>query len=100
MLLRIVSKLFKVKLEPIYKIVMFLDLDMEAILNESLVSFQDFSDKMSHKVQRQAWTFFLEKTVICYIQCMLNSSSKIKASSSEKVVVKIRDDYEIIQNRF
>jgi hypothetical protein len=49
---RIVGKLFKVKLEPIYKAVQFLDLDMEAILNESLISFQDFSDKMSYKVQR------------------------------------------------
>ena len=28
----------------------YLDLDMEEILNESLISFQDFSEKMSHKV--------------------------------------------------
>jgi len=73
---------------------------MEEILNESLTSFQDFTDKMSYKVQRQAWTFFLEKTVICYIQCMLNSSLKIKQGSSEKVVDKIREDYEKIQDRF
>ena len=42
--------MFKIKLEPIYKQVQFLDLDMEEILNESLISFQDFSEKMSHKV--------------------------------------------------
>ena len=31
LLLRIVSKLFKIKLEPIYKQVQFLDLDMEDV---------------------------------------------------------------------
>ena len=66
---------------------------MEGVLNISLVTFQDFTDKMSIQVQRQAWSFFLEKTVICYIQCMLNSSAKIKQGSSEKVVIKIREDY-------
>ena len=38
--------------------------------------------------------------MICYIQCMLTSSSKIDNKSSEKVVVKIREDYDIINNRF
>lgn len=52
LLQRIVQKLFKQKVEPIFKTFQFLDLDMEEILNESLTSFQDFTEKMSYKVQR------------------------------------------------
>ena len=73
LLLRLISQIFKNKLEHRFKC-QFLDLDMESILNESLNSFCGYAEQMSHKVQRQAWTFYLEKTVIYYIQCMLNSS--------------------------
>jgi hypothetical protein len=50
LLLRISSKLFKDKLDPIYKKIQFLDLDMEMILNESLIHFNDFSEKMTFKI--------------------------------------------------
>ena len=50
LLCRISSKLFSTKLDPIFKKINFLDLDMEFILNESLVHFNDFSEKMTFKV--------------------------------------------------
>jgi len=45
----------------------FLTLDMELILNESMKIFERQTDLMSQSSARQAWTCFLEKTVICYI---------------------------------
>lgn len=55
---------------------------------------------MSKSTSREAWTGFLEQTVLCYIQCMLNSSSKIRAKSSDDAIAKIREDYSKIEERF
>jgi hypothetical protein len=40
---------------------------MEYILNESFKFFEDYAGKMSKSTGRQAWTSFLERTVLCYI---------------------------------
>jgi hypothetical protein len=78
----------------------FLELDMEIILNESFRFFEDYGNKMSESTARLAWTTFLERTVLCYIQCMLNSSKKIRSKSSEEAIDKIKDDYHKIELRF
>ena len=90
---------FKLKLKGLFDR-NFLELDMEYVLNESLKIFEDYSGKMSKSTGRQAWTEFLEKTVHCYLQCMLNSSSKIRAKSSDDAIAKIREDYTKIEQRF
>ena len=89
------SSIFKLKLEPLYNR-NFLELDMEPILNESFRFFEDYASKMSKSTSRQGWACFLERTVLCYIQCMLNSSNKIRQKSSEEAIAKIREDYEKI----
>ena len=38
--------------------------------------------------------------MLCYIQSMLNSSSKIRAKSSDDTIAKIREDYARIEGRF
>lgn len=58
--------LFRVKLRALYDRT-FLELDMEAILNESFKLFEDYAGKMSKSTARAAWTCFLEQTVLCYI---------------------------------
>lgn len=73
---------------------------MDSVLTASLAVFADYAGKMSKSTARQAWANFLEQTVHCYIQCMLNSSSKIRAKSSEVALAKIREDYEKIAQRF
>lgn len=73
---------------------------MDQALTESLKIFEDYSIKMSKSTSRQAWTAFLEQTVLCYIQCMLNSSSKIRSKSSEEAIEKIKIDYAKIEERF
>ncbi len=40
---------------------------MEHILNESFKVFEDYAAKMSKSTCRQAWTGFLEQTVLSYI---------------------------------
>lgn len=77
-----VSTIFTLRLDPLYK-KNFLELDMEQILIESFKYFEDYGTKMSKSTGRQSWTMFLERTVLCYIQCMLNSSKKIRSKSSE-----------------
>ena len=52
LLIRISNNLFKLNLDPIYKGLMFLNLDMEAILNKSFICFLDQSETMTVKVQR------------------------------------------------
>ncbi len=94
MLAQITESLCRLKLKILYeRSGGFLELDMEHILNESFKMFEDYSSKMSKATARQAWTGFLEQTVLCYIQCMLNSSSKIRAKSSDEAIAKIREDY-------
>jgi hypothetical protein len=73
---------------------------MSLVLTESFKLFEDYAEKMSKSTQRQAWTGWLEKTVLCYIQCMLNSSSKIRSKSSEVVINKIRNDSAEIESLF
>lgn len=73
---------------------------MENILNDAFRFFEDYSSKMSKFTARHAWTCFLERTVLCYIQCMLNSSKKIRQKSSDEAIAKIKEDYEKIENRF
>ena len=73
---------------------------MVLILNESFKLFEELSDRMSKSTSRQAWTAFLEQTVLCYIQCMLDSSSKIRAKSSEDAIAKIKEDYAKIALKF
>lgn len=91
---QITESLFRLKLKVYYeRSGGFLELDMEHIFNESFKVFEDYSSKMSKSTSRQAWTGFLEQTVLCYIQCMLNSSSKIRAKSSDDAIAKIREDY-------
>jgi hypothetical protein len=69
---------------------------MDAVLTASLSVFTEYAGKMSKSTARQGWANFLEQTVHCYIQCMLNSSSKIRAKSSEVALAKIREDYDKI----
>lgn len=52
MLQKIVQKMFKADVEGYFKGRQFLELDMEEILNRSLVGFQENADRMSYKVQR------------------------------------------------
>jgi hypothetical protein len=91
--------IFKAKLDQLYN-KNFLELNMEDTLNESFKLFEDYSSKMSRSTARQAWTSFLERTVLCYIQCMLNSSKKIRQKSSDEAIAKIKEDYEKIESRF
>jgi hypothetical protein len=101
LLSQIIESLFRLKLKIYYeRSGGFLELDMEHILNESFKVFEDYSSKMSKSTSREAWTGFLEQTVLCYIQCMLNSSSKIRAKSSDDAIAKIREDYSKIEERF
>ncbi|CDW71658.1 ph domain containing protein [Stylonychia lemnae] len=93
------NAIFKIRLDLLYT-KNFLDQDMEVILNESFRFFEDYSSKMSRSTSRQAWACFLERTVLCYIQCMLNSSKKIRQKSSEEAIAKIKEDYEKIERRF
>lgn len=69
----ILSRIFKSEfgLEDFFKRVNFLQCDIEAILNSQLLKFSEITRKMNMVVQRQAWQFFLEKTVISYIGCLL-----------------------------
>jgi hypothetical protein len=45
------TSIFKLRLEPLY-MKNFLDLDMEAILNESFKYFEDYASKMSKSTAR------------------------------------------------
>lgn len=99
MLNQMTSAIFKLRLDQLYN-KNFLELDMELILNESFKLFEDYAGKMSRSTSRLAWASFLERTVLCYIQCMLNSSKKIRQKSSEEAIAKIKEDYEKIEQRF
>ncbi len=72
----IANTVFK-KLDLLYK-KDFLNLDMEYILNESFLRFEEQEERMNPFTSRNGWACFLERTVLNYIQCMLNSSSKIR----------------------
>ena len=51
---------------------------MMGILNMSFLAFEKLAEKMEEKTKRTAWYQFIERTVFCYIQCMINSSRSIK----------------------
>lgn len=59
--------------------VFFLDLDLEDVLFKTMKILEDFSIHMSKTTDRESWKSFLKRTVINYIQCMLNSTSRIKS---------------------
>lgn len=52
--------IFKLKLRAYFERVSFLELDMDQILNQSMLIFEDYSGKMAKSTSRQAWTCFLE----------------------------------------
>lgn len=52
LLQRIVQQQFKLTVEPIFKRLQFLELNLEEILNVSLNSFKVFTQSMTHKVSR------------------------------------------------
>ena len=55
---------------------------------------------MTEKTSRCAWLAFLERTVFRYIQCMFDSSKKIKASSAAKAIAQMKDHSQKIEERF
>ena len=68
-----------VKIKPMYT--KFLELNMEDILHQSMRIFDTYTIHMSKTSQKEIWKKFLENTVINYIQCLLNSTPKIKSKS-------------------
>ena len=78
----------------------YLTLDMENVLNHSFKVFDDQIVSMNKQTAREAWKVFLRKTVISYIQIMLNSSPKIKNKSSDIAIAKLQEDYEKIYDMF
>ena len=70
----------------------FLQLDMMQILNISFLTFEKLTEKMEEKTRRTAWFQFIQRTVFCYIQCMINSSKSIKQKSSADAINKIKQD--------
>ena len=71
------------------------------ILNLSFLAFEKLSEKMEEKTKRTAWYQFIERTVFCYIQCMINSSQKIKGDkASTDAINKIKRDQDEIKRRF
>ena len=63
---------------------------MMQILNESFLAFEKLTEKMDEKTERTAWFQFIQRTVFCYIQCMINSSRSIKQKSSADAINKIK----------
>lgn len=59
-----------------------MQLKVNNVLNIAFITFEYLKSLMEKKTKRVAWLLFLERTVLSYIQCMLQSSSKIKAQSS------------------
>ena len=78
----------------------YLDLDLEKVLNEVTKIYEDLADKMNTSSSREAWKIFMKKTMAAYIQCLLNSSVKIKEKKSEEAITKIKDDYEMFKQVF
>ena len=78
----------------------YLNLDMENVFNRSFKVFDDQIVSMNKQTARESWKIFLRKTVINYIQIMLNSSPKIKSKSSDLAVTKLQEDYEKIYDMF
>lgn len=78
----------------------FLNLDMDDVLNKSFKIFEDVSVHMNKQTAREAWKSFLRKTVIEYIQIMLNSSLKIKKQSGDLAITKLQEDYDKVYDMF
>lgn len=55
---------------------------------------------MEEKTRRTAWSKFLDRTVLLYIQSLLTSSAKIKQDYATQVIDKIKADQEHIKDRF
>lgn len=73
---------------------------MSVIISFSFKCFERLADLMEEKTKREAWLNFLEHLVFHYIQCLLQSCSKIDKKKSVDAIQKIKDDQEIIEYRF
>lgn len=78
----------------------FIELRLNDILNIAFISFDYLAALMEEKTSRVAWLMFLQRTIFCYIQCMLSSSSKIKSKSSSLAIQKIIEDRALTIKRF
>ena len=78
----------------------FMDMNLDDILNKSIAIYEEIADKMNISASREAWKWFMKKSMAAYIQILLNSSSKIKEKKSDEAVQKIQKDYSIFERSF
>ena len=78
----------------------FLDIDFEEGLYKSIQVFDELADNMNIASAREGWKAFMKKIMAAYIQCLLNSSTKIKQKKSEEAIKKIQDDYDLFEQMF
>ena len=85
---------------PLYQI-NYIDLDIEQILYKSMQIFDEKIKLMNKQTSREVWKVYLKKTVIAYVQLMLNSTMSIKKSKGTSLIQgKIQKDYEQISDMF
>jgi len=75
-------------------------MDLESTLRKSIQIYEELADKMNISAAREAWKAFMKKTMAAYIQCLLNSSTKIKQKMSEEAISKIQKDYDLFESIF
>lgn len=85
---------------PLYQ-TNYIDLDIEQILHKSMNIFDEKVKLMNKQTTREVWKIYLKKTVIAYVQLMLNSTLHIKKSKDTLLIQgKIQKDYEHISEIF
>ena len=78
----------------------YLDLDLDSVLAKTKKIYEELADKMNMQASREAWKLFMKKTMAAYIQCLLDSSAKIKQKKSEEAIEKIKKDYNMFESIF
>lgn len=78
----------------------FMSLNLEEILHKSIQIYEEQADKMNISASREAWKNFMKKSMAAYIQCLMNSSTKIKQKKSDEAIEKIKHDYSCFEDVF
>lgn len=78
----------------------FREMNLEEIINKSITVYEGLADKMNIAVSREAWKYFMKKSMATYIQILLNSSKNIKEMKLEEAIDKIQKDYTIFERGF
>ena len=78
----------------------FLELRMNKILEQTYHLMEDSLSKLNSTSQIDVYLELLERTVLAYIQCLLNSSSKLKQTTSNILAERLDRDKELIEGFF